>query len=412
MWSTIDIADRRSPTALAVLKNAMDKYHKKNHDRDEEMEVTKESASAPRLGMGTTRGTTIARLPEPTRGCEVVREPEPIRGREVVREPEPTRGREVARGPEPTRQSEAVRPRPKSQTLPPPRPHVKSFNDINDDSDDEDYQGLGDDDDEGDEGGDDEVEAEIPTTATKSRREPQNSGFVLEPACQRCYLADRLCLEDKAGGSCVHCKKLKYKCDYAAGRKKKQEVSVPRRRKLTEKEVRYFDEDDNSGGEMKGKGKKRVQEAVKPEVKKGRPSKFDTDEEEEYEAGQRYFEVSDDDDPMPAPGPSRTVIRPGPARPKPAATAKPTPHVKPTPCPKPAAKSRRASGKAKAKMEAETAAVATLDLSELVTKGTFFTIINFLSLTKFIQPTLSAQFPGWRTLSGRSAVMPQSRRGS
>ena len=93
-------------------------------------------------------------------------------------------------------------------------------------------------------------------------------------------------------------------------------MPVPRRRKLADREMTYLEEDDISGEEMKAKGKKRVQEAIKPEMKKGRKSKFDTEEEEEeeeYEPGQRFFKVTDDDDPMPAAGPSLTIIRPGPA---------------------------------------------------------------------------------------------------
>jgi hypothetical protein len=46
MWSTIDVADRRILTAIAILKQAMDKYHKKNQDREEAMEVTNEPAPA------------------------------------------------------------------------------------------------------------------------------------------------------------------------------------------------------------------------------------------------------------------------------------------------------------------------------------------------------------------------------
>jgi hypothetical protein len=61
--------------------------------------------------------------------------------------------------------------------------------------------------------------------------------------------------------------------------------------KLADREVTYLEEDDNSGEETKAKGKKQVQEAVKPEMKKGRKSNFDTKEEEEYEPGQRFFET-------------------------------------------------------------------------------------------------------------------------
>jgi hypothetical protein len=50
MWSTIDIADRRSLTAIAILKKAMDKYHEKNQDREEVMEVT--GTSTPGVGDG------------------------------------------------------------------------------------------------------------------------------------------------------------------------------------------------------------------------------------------------------------------------------------------------------------------------------------------------------------------------
>ena len=115
MWSTIDIADCRSPTAIAVLKQAMDKYHKKNQDREKAMEVTNELAPAPRaLGMGSTRGTMIACALEPTRrlvvahdleltwGRVVARQLEPGRGHVVARESEPSRGHVVARESEPS----------------------------------------------------------------------------------------------------------------------------------------------------------------------------------------------------------------------------------------------------------------------------------------------------------------------
>jgi hypothetical protein len=255
-----------------------------------------------------------------------------------------------------------------SKSRPADRP-IRAFQDINDNSDDPDYQAplneeVDDDDEEVDD--EDEEEERQPTSTkrqSRSRRAPERTGYVLEPACDKCYLADRLCLEDKGGGSCVDCKRLKYKCDYAAGGKKKKDIVVPKRRKLTQKQLsRLKEEEDDEMTEEKlqkeKKAKSSRQEVTKPrEKKKGQKKgkeKFDTDDECEelvsYRGDQKYVEISDDDGVGQA-----SVTKPGPS--------------KPAPAPKKRA-SVKAKGKEKSAKPVDTPeAYAAPDLSHLVTKG-------------------------------------------
>jgi hypothetical protein len=64
-------------------------------------------------------------------------------------------------------------------------------------------------------------------TTTKRRRVAQPTGKSHDPPCSRCKLGSRECMKDATGGSCMHCKKMKYKCEYALPRTTKKKISKP-----------------------------------------------------------------------------------------------------------------------------------------------------------------------------------------
>jgi hypothetical protein len=144
----------------------------------------------------------------------------------------------------------------------------------------------------------------------KERRDPVGTGYALEPPCENCAKAKRLCQEEIGGGACVDCFRLKYKCEYA-NTKGGAIVPKPKKRKITLEELRTVKpKADNEGGRKsrakKGKGKQKVEEdSLEEDEAPGPPPK--------------YVEVSDDPKPKrkrpqrkskataPAPAPAPTV---------------------------------------------------------------------------------------------------------
>jgi hypothetical protein len=53
----------------------------------------------------------------------------------------------------------------------------------------------------------------------RPRLDPEPSGVLYSPRCDRCHHADFLCQQPTTGGSCVLCRKRKVKCRYASRRK-------------------------------------------------------------------------------------------------------------------------------------------------------------------------------------------------
>jgi hypothetical protein len=194
----------------------------------------------------------------------------------------------------------------------------RRFADINDDSEPESYQPSS--------------SGEETRPKRKERREAVGTGYALKPPCGSCAKIPRLCLEEIGGGACVGCFRLKYKCEYAKT-KGAAAVPAPQRRKITLEELQ------TSRTKIEDEGVKEKKSRSRKGKAKAKDEEDEESVEEERAAGPmpKYVHVSND--------------------------------------PKP--KRRRAQRKPKPVEAAPAPAPAQMDISHLVTKGSFVSSNSF-----------------------------------